>query len=309
MREAARIGKPVMLGEYGLLDKATRNPVYQQWTDAFIRSGGTGFLYWILSGVQDDGTLYPDFDGLTVYYPSPVAQTITNAGLLITGPRRPFPPVADHDAAVTEFNTPVTVRPAANDIAYRTRVRSDSIDLDPGAPGQQRTLTVAGGQFVLLDGGSLAFTPAEGFSGKATASYTVRDKAGRRSNVADVVVTVKPDPGAAIRIASWETGTEGWAPGDWQTNAGTLSQTADFHTDGSFGLHVDAVEGGWFGLTLPEPLDLSSKSTVKFDLRTGPDAGTSRSVVVQVGPEFTWCQSTFVGAAELARHGGGRPAE
>jgi hypothetical protein len=27
--------------------------------------------------------------------------------------------------------------------------------------------------------------------------------------VADVVVTVKPDPGAAIRIASWETGTEG----------------------------------------------------------------------------------------------------
>jgi mannan endo-1,4-beta-mannosidase len=72
---------------------------------------------------------------------------------------------------------------------------------------------------------------------------------------------------------------------------------------------VDAVEGGWFGLTLPEPLDLSSKSTVKFDLRTGPDAGTSRSVVVQVGPEFTWCQSTFVGAAELARLGGGRPAE
>ena len=30
-----------------------------------------------------------------------------------------------------------------------------------------------------------------------------------KSNVADVVVTVKPDPGAAIRIASWETGTEG----------------------------------------------------------------------------------------------------
>jgi mannan endo-1,4-beta-mannosidase len=147
---------------------------------------------------------------------------------------------------------------------------------------------------VLGDGGSLAFTPAEGFSGKATASYTIRDEAGCTSNVATVVVTVKPDPGAAIRIASWETGTEGWAPGNWQTNAGTLAQTADFHTDGSFGLHADAVEGGWFGVTLPEPLDLSTKSTVKFDLRTGPDAGTSRSVVLQVGPQFTWCQSTFV---------------
>jgi mannan endo-1,4-beta-mannosidase len=292
--EAARIGKPVMLGEFGLLSKATRNPVYQQWTDAFIRAGGTGFLYWILSGIQDDGSLYPDYDGFTVYCPTPVCQTMTNARLLITGPQRPFPPVADNDTAVTDFGTPVTVQPAANDIAYRTRVRPGSVDLDPVAAGQQRSLTVAGGQFVLGDGGSLTFTPAEGFSGKAAASYTVRDEAGRKSNVADVVVTVKPDPGAAIRIASWETGTEGWAPGNWQTNAGTLSQTADFHTDGSFGLHADAVEGGWFGVTLPEPLDLSTKSTVRFDLRTGPDAGTSRSVVFQVGPQFTWCQSTFV---------------
>jgi hypothetical protein len=100
------------------------------------------------------------------------------------------------------------------------------------------------------------------------------------SNVADVVVTVKPDPGAAIRIASWETGTEGWAPGNWQANAGTLTQTADFQTDGSLGLHVDAVEGGWFGVTLAEPLDLSAKSTVRFDLRTGP----GRRHLAQRGP-------------------------
>jgi mannan endo-1,4-beta-mannosidase len=211
-----------------------------------------------------------------------VCQTLTNARLLISGPQRLFPPVADNDTAVTDFGTPVTMQPAANDIAYRTKVRPGSIDLDPAAAGQQRSLTVAGGQFVLVDGGSLAFTPAEGFSGKATASYTIRDEAGRTSNVADVVVTVKPDPGAAIRIASWETGTEGWAPGNWQTNAGTFSQTGDFNTDGSF------------GVTLPEPLDLSAKSTVKFDLRTRPDAGTSRSVVFEVGPQFTWCQSTFV---------------
>lgn len=214
--------------------------------------------------------------------------------MLITGPRRPFPPVADHDSAVTDFGTAVTVRPAANDIAYQVPLFPGSIDLDPATAGRQTTRTVAGGQFTLDPDGSLAFSPAAGFSGKATASYTVRDQAYRLSNVANVVVTVQPDPGAAIRLAPWETGTEGWAPGNWQANAGTLAQTADFHTDGSFGLHLDAVEGGWFGVTLPGPVDLSAKSTVRFDLRTGPAAGTSRSVVFQVGPEFTWCQSTFV---------------
>ena len=33
MRLADRLRKPVMLGEFGLLDKATRNVVYQQWNE------------------------------------------------------------------------------------------------------------------------------------------------------------------------------------------------------------------------------------------------------------------------------------
>lgn len=39
-----------------------------------------GALFWILSGKQDDGTLYPDYDGFTVYCPSPVCTTIANFG-------------------------------------------------------------------------------------------------------------------------------------------------------------------------------------------------------------------------------------
>ena len=70
-----------MLGEFGWSDKATRNPVYQHWTDAWSSGpAATVALYWILSGNQDDGTLYPDYDGFTVYCPSPVCTTITNAG-------------------------------------------------------------------------------------------------------------------------------------------------------------------------------------------------------------------------------------
>ena len=51
----------VMLGEWGWLDKSTRNKVYKAWTDALFKSGGQsgadGGLYWILSARQDDGTL------------------------------------------------------------------------------------------------------------------------------------------------------------------------------------------------------------------------------------------------------------
>ena len=62
-QDARALDKPAMLGEFGLHDKSMRNPNYRTWTDTAFSSGGAGALYWILSGKQDDGTLYPDFDG------------------------------------------------------------------------------------------------------------------------------------------------------------------------------------------------------------------------------------------------------
>lgn len=52
-------------GNQNGVNKATRNTVYRAWTDAFVEAGDTGALYWILSGRQDDATLYPDYDGFT----------------------------------------------------------------------------------------------------------------------------------------------------------------------------------------------------------------------------------------------------
>ncbi|MEU1837268.1 cellulase family glycosylhydrolase [Micromonospora chersina] len=292
-REAEAIGKPVVLGEFGWGDKATRNPVYRRWTDAVIRSGGTGFLYWILSGVQDDGSLYPDYDGYTVYCPSPVCTTLGNASAFIRRGDRPRPPVADHDAATTEAGAPVTLTPTSNDIGYAGGVRPATIDLDPAAYGQQRAFVVAGGSFGLTASGQVEFVPADGFQGRAVGRYTVRDAAGRVSNAAELTVTVKPAPGDPIRLASWESGVEGWAPGSWQTDAGTVAQTADFHTDGAAGLSVAATGGGWFGVTLPTPVDLSAKATLRYDLRTSDTAGTSTAIALQTGGGFAWCQSTF----------------
>jgi mannan endo-1,4-beta-mannosidase len=292
VREANRVGKPAFWGEFGWLDKATRNTVYKQWTDLFDREGGDGWLYWILSGVQDDGSLYPDFDGFTVYCPSPVCQTLTNAGEELTGPQRSRPPVADHDSAVVEFNQPATLTPAANDVAYRTYVRAATIDLDPATAGQQRSVTVPGGGYALGADGRVGFTPTDGFVGKAVARYTIRDAAGRVSNVADLTVTVKPDPAAAIPIATFETGTQGWAPGNWLPDAGSVAQTADFHPEGAFGLHLDVTAGHWFGTNFAEPVNLSTKSSIVYELRTGA-SGTPVALALQVGPSFTWCQSSF----------------
>jgi mannan endo-1,4-beta-mannosidase len=292
VREADRIGKPVLWGEFGWLDKATRNTVYKTWTDLFDRAGGDGWLYWILSGIQDDGTLYPDYDGFTVYCPSPVCTTLGNAAAELTGPQRSRPPVADHDSAVTEFNRPATLTPAANDVAYRTYLKPSTIDLDPATAGQQRAVTVTGGTFVLNADGTVLFTPADGVAGKAAAHYTIRDAAGRVSNVADLVVTVKPDPTAAIVLATFESGTEGWAPGNWLPDAGVLTQTTDFHPEGAHGLHLDVTAAHWFGPTLAEPVNLSSKSRIVYELRTG-GTGTSVALALQVGPSFTWCQSSF----------------
>jgi mannan endo-1,4-beta-mannosidase len=291
-REARRIGKPAMLGEFGWVEKADRNPVYQEWTDAARTSGGSGWLYWILSGVQDDGSLYPDYDGYTVYCPSPVCITLANAADDIRRGLRSRPPVADHDTAVTAFETPVTLAPAGNDIAYRTSVRGSSIDLDPAVAGQQRSVTVAGGVFT-LDGASVTFTPAADFHGRAVAGYTVRDLAGRTSNVAELAITVLPEATPPIQLATFETGTEGWAAAPWLGDIGTTSQTADFHTEGAYGLHISATAQGWFGIRLPAPVDLSGKVALKFDLRTGPDAGTSGAIAVQYGDVPSWCQSNF----------------
>jgi mannan endo-1,4-beta-mannosidase len=292
VREADRAGKPVLWGEFGWLDKATRNTVYQQWTDLFDKEGGDGWLYWILSGVQDDGTPYPDYDGFTVYCPSPVCANLGNAAAELVGPQRSRPPVADHDVAITEAGQPVTLTPAGNDIAYRSYLKADSIDLDPATAGQQRAAVRAGGTFVLQPDGTVLFTPEAGFAGRAGASYVVRDAAGRWSNAADLAVTVKPDPTAPLTIATFETGVEGWAPGNWDPAAGTVSQTADFHPQGSYGLRLAVTTGHWFGVTLPAPLDLSAKSQITYELRTG-DSGSSVALALQTGEGYSWCQSSF----------------
>jgi mannan endo-1,4-beta-mannosidase len=88
---AAAIGKPTVLEEFGLRDRATRDAVYAEWTSAVRTGGGAGWNFWILSGSLDDGSLYPDYDGFTVYHPSTTATLLAQEAARMRGDDGPGP--------------------------------------------------------------------------------------------------------------------------------------------------------------------------------------------------------------------------
>jgi mannan endo-1,4-beta-mannosidase len=278
---AKKIGKPVGLFEYGIKSKAVRNAVYQQWTDAVVSSGQSGALYWILSDKMDDGSLYGDYDGFTVYCPSPVCTTIGNFGKKIRGLAQTFPPVADDDSATVEFGVTATVPALANDIFYKpaTSVVASSVEL--GAT------SVTGGTFAAAADGTISFVPNEGFYGRASVTYTVADNRGRRSAPATVTVTVKPKPGAPQVLFTFEDGVQGWAAANFNPDAGTTAVSTDFHADGAQSLQLTGTGGGWFGATLAEPVDLSTRATLSF---ASPSSNGSFAVSFQTGDGWAWCQ-------------------
>jgi mannan endo-1,4-beta-mannosidase len=76
IRDGRVLGKPVVIEEYGVRDQAIRDAIYTTWTNAVEEEGGAGDQFWLLTGLQDDGTLYPDYDGLRITYPSPTATLL-----------------------------------------------------------------------------------------------------------------------------------------------------------------------------------------------------------------------------------------
>jgi mannan endo-1,4-beta-mannosidase len=77
---ARRLGKPTVLEEYGVhVERAgdisgpitrgwrRREAAYDDWNRAVLLGGGAGALFWILSGIERPGELYPDYDHFTVY--------------------------------------------------------------------------------------------------------------------------------------------------------------------------------------------------------------------------------------------------
>ena len=80
--------KPVIFEEFGLTDKTKRDAAYSDWLD--IVTGDyyegveyQGFNYWMIASYLDDGTLYQDYDGYTVYGPEGVDKTDSTRTLMM----------------------------------------------------------------------------------------------------------------------------------------------------------------------------------------------------------------------------------
>jgi hypothetical protein len=95
-------------------------------------------------------------------------------------------PLAVNDAATTAAATPVVVNVLAND----TVLAPNTID-----PTTVTIGTTAGGTAVVNPtNGSVTYTPAVGFSGPGSFTYSVKDNFGQVSNLATVAVTVAAPP-------------------------------------------------------------------------------------------------------------------
>lgn len=285
--DAQTVGKPSLLGEFGLTNQRVRNRVYQTWTDNLVSLGGNGGLYWILSGRNDDGSLYGDFDGFTVYEDAPAFQTLKNfAASMIAGAPGQYAPVADHDVGYLTHDTAAVFDPFANDVVYGQDPATLLIDLDPETPGIQGSLSVDGHTIESRPEGGVAFTPAPGFIGRVDLHYRAIDTAGRESNTADLAVIVGGDP---TPLTSFEAGTDGWVAQNTM-NGGIAAQSSAFATDGAFGLEVTGTNNNWFGKEYGEPLDLSARRAIRYDVQT-LDNETQTAVRVFFGD--VRCQSAF----------------
>lgn len=89
---------------------------------------------------------------------------------VVVGP--PAGPTANNDQASTPYNTPVTINVLANDTPGDSPIVPSSVQLVPGSLPQATTGVFS----VNSQTGQITFTPAPGFSGPATAQYSVCDQ-------------------------------------------------------------------------------------------------------------------------------------
>jgi gliding motility-associated-like protein len=102
-----------------------------------------------------------------------------------------FPPTAVSDSTTTMENVAVNIEVLANDRDSNGNLDPSSVDLNVNLMGIQDTLTTAKGIYKVDSAGMVTFTPAQGYFGRATISYNVRDSLDSVSNNASIHVDVE----------------------------------------------------------------------------------------------------------------------
>ena len=220
LRDGHALGKPVLLEEYGYQAKPARDAVYAQWTQ-LVENSGNGDTFWMLAGLQDDGSLYPDYDGFTVYNPSTTATVLAThaAVMLAKSGLTPLPYLSIADASVnqltnssTNLTFTVTLTPAATNTVTVNFATSN--------------LTAVAGTDYLATNGVLIFSP-----GTTTRSLAVKVLGGSIASGSKIFSVCLTDATNAVVSVAQATGTiVGPTP-----PAPPAGVTIGFHLDSDWG--------------------------------------------------------------------------
>lgn len=143
IKDHAGQDKPVILEEFGI--RSNRDPVYKTWCDTVLESGYAGSCFWILTGIQDDGNLYPDYDGFRVVYPSSAATILANhAAAMAAANNEPSP-------------TPPTIPPIESPVPETGCSVNYEVINDWGT-GATVNITIRNNSSVPINGWTLAWT-------------------------------------------------------------------------------------------------------------------------------------------------------
>jgi uncharacterized repeat protein (TIGR01451 family) len=99
------------------------------------------------------------------------------------------PPEARNDNAITQPDTPVSVRVLSNDQDVDSTIDVSTVSIEDGPDS---------GSVTVEPDGSVRYTPEAGFAGIDEFAYTVRDETGARSNVGIVTIEVRAEPAVLI---------------------------------------------------------------------------------------------------------------
>ena len=296
LAEAQSVGKPLYMGEFGLLSASAKVSVYNDWTNLIFKSlgsgtdVGSGAMFWdVLPGVPTPANAEPQ-SGFDEQAGSPVLPLMSDFAGIMAGSTQPLPPVAGNQWAATPFGRPTTVTfdVLSNAVAYNgAALDPATINLGANPQVPQTSLAVTGGTFNVV-GNTIQFTPQAGFSGAPFGSYTVQDSNQQASNVGYLFVTVNGAETCCAILESFESGTDGWGP--QSSGGGTVAVSPTNNTEGQYSLQVNVISPGWFGVVFPNPIDLSSWPSLAMDI-TPTTVGGYSAFAFQSGSSYEWCQN------------------
>ena len=184
-----------------------------------------------------------------------------------------LPPVANPDSATTAAGAPVTINVLANDTDPEGKILTVTAVSVPAAQGD----------VVLNSDGTITFTPAAGFSGNATISYSISDGTNTASSTATVGVGAPVDmpPVANPDSASTAAGTPvtiDVLANDTDPEGKTLTVTA---------VSVPAVQGDVVlnsdgTITFTPAAGFSGNATISYNISDGASTASSTVTVAAV---------------------------